>query len=397
MKLAVSFTNFGPYHLARLRALAVALGKRGDELIAYETAGSERRYPWLRTGGSEPFDWVALFPDRDLEGLPRAVCRRAMLDALDRDRPDALGITGYARPESMAMLGWACRRGTPTVLMSESQEIDHPRVWWKEAVKRQRVSRFSAALVGGRRHADYLVRLGMPARRIAFGYNAVDNDRFTRLADEARSSPWGCKGLPARPYFIAVSRFVREKNLTRLVWAFAQYRQETTGEPWDLVICGGGPEESEIEVAADVCGYADSIHRPGFLQDAELARWLAHASGFVHPSLMEPWGLVANEAAACGLPLLLSDRAGCAETLVPDGLEKSGRRFDPSFTSEITASLSWLAESPEEKRQAMGRRAASIVSEWSPDRFARGMLEALELATHRGRRPRNAARRGVPL
>ncbi len=49
MKLALSFTNFGPYHLARLRALAQSLAARGDELIAYETAGNERRYPWLRS------------------------------------------------------------------------------------------------------------------------------------------------------------------------------------------------------------------------------------------------------------------------------------------------------------------------------------------------------------
>jgi 1,2-diacylglycerol 3-alpha-glucosyltransferase len=397
MKLAVSFTNFGPYHLARLRALAIALEERGDELIAYETAGAERRYPWLRTVASEPFEWVMLFPDRDLESLPRISCRGGMLEALDRDRPDALAVTGYARPESMAMLGWACRRGKPAVLMSESQEIDHPRVWWKEAIKRQRVPRFSAALVGGPSHAAYLVRLGMPSDRIACGYNAVDNDRFTQLAQAARSSPEGRDGLPDRPYFIAVSRFVREKNLSRLVWAFAQYRQETSDHPWDLVLCGGGPEEEEIEVAAEVCGYADSIHRPGFLQDAELARWLAHASGFVHPSLMEPWGLVANEAAACGLPLLLSDRAGCAETLVPGGSETSGRRFDPSFTSEITSSLSWLAELPEGERQSMGQRAASIVSRWGPDRFARGMLEALDLAADRSRRPRKMTQRGVPL
>lgn len=397
MKLAVSFTNFGPYHLARLRALAEALADRGGELIAYEMADSERRYPWLRTVASEPFDWVTLFPDRDLEGLPRAACRHAMSEALDRDRPDVLGITGYARPESMAMLAWARRQGKPTVLMSESQEIDHPRVWWKEAVKRRRVSRFSAALVGGPRHADYLIRLGMTADRIAYGYNAVDNERFARLAEAARSSPEGRSDLPVRPYFIAVSRFAREKNLCRLIEAFARYRRQPGGGAWDLVLCGGGPEEAEIDSAVRSSGFAESIHRPGFLQAETLPRWLAHASGFVHPSLMEPWGLVANEAASCGLPLLISDRAGCAETLVPDPAGTSGRRFDPSSLTEIASALSWLAGVPEAERNAMGRRAASIVSQWGPDRFARGMIEALELAADRERRPRAATRPGVPV
>jgi 1,2-diacylglycerol 3-alpha-glucosyltransferase len=394
MKLAIAFTNLGPYHLARLRALAVALAGRGDELIAYEVAGRERRYPWLRSVDTEPFEWVTLFPDRDLESLSGASCRRAMDEALDRDRPDALGIVGYARPESMAMLNWARRNRLPTILMSESQEIDHPRAWWKEAVKRRRVSKFSAGLVGGPRHADYLVRLGLPADRIRYGYNAVDNDLYSRLAAAARRTPEAREGLPAVPYFIAVGRFVPEKNLPRLVDAFARYRIETDHRPWDLVLCGGGAGEAEVEAAVAASGFAASIHRPGFLQAERLSRWLAHASAFVHPSLMEPWGLVANEAAACGLPLLVSERAGCVETLVPDPPGTTGRRFDPTSVDDLTESLAWIAALPEPERLAMGRRAADVVSDWGPARFARGMLEALEAAADgdriRGRRPARA-------
>ncbi len=75
------------------------------------------------------------------------------------------------------------------------------------------------------------------------------------------------------------------------------------------------------------CGKAN-IHLPGFLQAGELPRWYAFASAFVHPSLLEPWGLVVNEAAACGLALLVTDRAGCVDTLVPLGERTSGARFD---------------------------------------------------------------------
>ena len=142
-----------------------------------------------------------------------------MTDALDLDRPDALGIVGYSRPESMAALRWARRNGRPTILMSESQEGDHPRVWWKEAIKRRRVRRFSA---GPGREAlaisDYLARLGMPADRIALGYNAVDNEDYARRADafraRSRRAPRPC---PKSRYFLAVNRFVPEKNLARLV------------------------------------------------------------------------------------------------------------------------------------------------------------------------------------
>ena len=78
MKFALCFTNFGPYHLARLRALASRLTQEALRLIAYEVAGSEQTYPWRRSRSDEPFEWITLFPDRTLETIPAAECRTAI-------------------------------------------------------------------------------------------------------------------------------------------------------------------------------------------------------------------------------------------------------------------------------------------------------------------------------
>jgi 1,2-diacylglycerol 3-alpha-glucosyltransferase len=385
MDLAICFTNFGPYHLARLRALAAALGRSGGHLIAYEVAAVERRYPWQPARADEPFEWITLFPDRAVETIPRASCARAIRKALDRDRPDAVAIVGYARPESTAALGWARRSGRPTILMSESQSIDHPRAWWKEAIKRRRVRRCAAAVVGGPRHREYLVDLGMPRDRITLGYNAVDNAHYAALSEAARRDPDGRRGLPEAPYFLAVNRFVAEKNLARLVRAFASYREAAPrGMAWDLVLCGDGPDAAEVEEAVAASGCAGAIHRPGFLQADELSRWYAFAGAFVHPSLMEPWGLVVNEAAACGLPLLVSDRAGCAETLVPDGPRTTGRRLDPRDVEGMAADLAWMAGLPDPERRSLGLRAAEVVARWGPGRFAVATIEALQIAVAAG-------------
>src|SRR4051812_34078797 len=95
LTLALSFTNFGPYHVARLRALSESLSARGGRLIAYETAGTERLYPWQTERRAEPFAWITLFPDVALESLGHRACKRAMRRALDRDRPDAVATSGY--------------------------------------------------------------------------------------------------------------------------------------------------------------------------------------------------------------------------------------------------------------------------------------------------------------
>jgi glycosyltransferase involved in cell wall biosynthesis len=288
----------------------------------------------------------------------------------------------------MAAARWANAHGRPAILMSESWLIDRPRVWWKELIKTRRLRCFDSALVGGPEHRDYLAGLGMPRDRVALGYNAVDNDFFARKAHAWRQDPQGRLGLPRAAYFLTVCRFVPEKNLIRLVRAFAQYRAlARAGALWDLVLCGDGPSSNEVARAIAISGCGESIHCPGFLQSESLTRWYAHAAAFVLPSLSEPWGLVANEAAASGLPLLVSTHAGCARTLVPEPVGTTGSPFDPLDLSSMATTLSWMAALPEESRRAMGWRAAEVVSHWGPDRFARGMMEAVKLS-RQARQPR---------
>lgn len=381
LKIAIAFTNFGPYHLARLRALGERLSQSGGELIAYELAGKQELYPWKTTRGSEPFEWITLFPDGVMEDLSKADCDRAMTTALGIDQPDAVGVVGYFRPESLAMLRWAKANHRPSVMMSESQEIDHPRVWWKEAVKRRRIAHCSAGLVGGVRHRDYLESLGMPRHRIALGYNAVDGVEFAAKAEAARLYGSSRLGLPSRPYFVAVNRFAPEKNLPRLIEAYRRYRLGTESQnAWDLVLCGDGPGRAKIDEAIGSSGFSESIHTPGFLQADELPRWLAFASAFVHPATSEPWGLVVNEAAASGLPLLVSERAGAVETFVPEQTATAGRRFNPFDVDAMASALAEMSKLSPETRRSLGENALAIALEWGPERFAEGALQAFELA-----------------
>ncbi len=77
------------------------------------------------------------------------------------------------------------------IVMSESSRQDEPRTWWKEAIKRRIVDLYSAALVGGQRHVEYLAELGMPRERVFTGYDVVDNHYFRPKAEEIRSQRFG--------------------------------------------------------------------------------------------------------------------------------------------------------------------------------------------------------------
>lgn len=385
--LAICFTNFGPYHIARLEALGHALAKIGGQLFAYEMAGTEEKYPWKMgghslSGGIRHF---RLFPGRTVESLSSKECRLAIRSRLDQDQPTSIGAVGYVRPESLEMLRWAFQNKALRLLLSESQKIDHPRVWWKEAIKSRRVRRFQAGVVGGDSHRNYLAELGLPRDRVHLGYNAVGNSRIEEILQSPDSS-----AKPADShYFLTVCRFAPEKNLDRLLQAYAAYVSGCKdGKPWRLVLAGDGPLMATLQQKAFELGVAPLCDWPGFLPLEQLAPLYQACGAFVLPSLSEPWGLVVNEAALCGAPLLISDRCGCVGTFVPKCGLPSGRIFDPTRPDELACQMSSIAALSPAARRLMGDSARSIACQWGPERFAQGVLSALDSAdTFANRRP----------
>ncbi len=279
---------------------------------------------------------------------------------------------------------WCAQRGIGTVCISESTAWDEPSAAWKQVLKRRLVRHFSAALVGGEHHVANLTQLGFDPERIFFGYDAVDNDYFSTSTDAVRTNADETRRrlqLPSN-FFLASARFVEKKNLARLIDAFAQYRAR--GGTWSLVLLGDGPLRPALEQQRDALGLGAHVLLPGFRQYDELPAYYALAGAFIHPSTVEPWGLVVNEAAASGLPLLVSNRCGCAPELVRDGV--NGFTFDPTDVRALAQLMEKIA-APDFPRAAFAAASREIVAPWGPERFAQGLAQAVNIALTRAQRP----------
>jgi hypothetical protein len=92
-----------------------------------------------------------------------------------------MAIAGWGTADARACLAWCKRSGVLSIVMSETRSADGARVWWREWVKSRIVRRFDAGLCGGESHRRYLVELGIPEDRVAFGYNVVDNQFFGEM------------------------------------------------------------------------------------------------------------------------------------------------------------------------------------------------------------------------
>ncbi len=379
--IAVVFHHIGPYHHARLNAAADRRSVTGFEWSA--KAGDA----WGAADFPAQYRKVSLFSEATDQYPAKAQLQRAFWSALEQADPDVVAVNGWNNFGSLVAADCCVRRGIPMVVMSESARQDEPRTWWKEMIKRRIVALYSAALVGGQRHIEYLVELGMPRDRIFTGYDVVDNDYFARRTLEIRNSKFEIRkqyGLPEN-YFLASARFIEKKNLPTLIRAYAAYRQksEASGNPpWDVVLLGDGPLREALKSQLSTLNLHRHVRLPGFKQYDELPVYYALAKAFVHASTTEQWGLVVNEAIASGLPVIVSNRCGC----VPELVQGNGFTFEPTDEHELVSRLLQMASLSDDERRRLGDASYRIAAKFAPERFGEGLEEAAQLALNQPRK-----------
>lgn len=375
--LVIQFARFGPYHFTRLRSAVEALAPISWRVSGLQTAGADATYAWDKTGLDTETLSTAL-PDGVFGKITDEDMRKAMKAALDKLKPDALAIAGWGTADARAALDWCRKNGATAIVMSETRAADGQRTWVKEWFKSRLIRRFDGALVGGQAHKDYLVQLGMAPERIRSGYDVVDNEHFARESEKVRAKEPKDEGR--KRYFLASSRFIKRKNLSLLVDAYAQYMQASVkrgaarGELWDLVLLGTGNGREGLErYVKDK--RINGVVFAGFQQIDTLPRWYAGAGAFAHAALEEPWGLVINEAMASGLPVICSRTTGAAE-LVEEGV--NGFLFDPHDTEGLSLLLQRMASLAPDDLARMGANSARLIEERAPSSaFGRGLAELL--------------------
>lgn len=374
MKIIIIFNRFGPYHHARLEAVA-----KTCTLTAIELSRVDNTYAWDQVKQRSNFQRVTLFEDAVADTKSSAELTQQMTVVLNKSRPNLVAIPGWSSRGALTALSWCIRQGIPTIVMSDSTAHDETRRVWKEAIKRRVIRLFSAGLVGGNPHIDYLASLGMPHERIFIGYDVVDNHHFAIGSDEVRHNADTVRARLALPrsFFLASNRFIEKKNLPRLIEAYAQYQKQAGAVAWKLVLLGDGPLKSKLQDLINQRDLSEWVLMPGCKQYDDLPIYYGLAGAFVHASTTEQWGLVVNEAMASGLPVLVSNRCGCAPDLVDEG--RNGYTFDP-YDVDALAQLMLKIASDACDRAAMGQASREIIARWTPQTFAENLYKAAEAA-----------------
>ena len=288
-----------------------------------------------------------------------------VLLALSRFRPDVVLGNGF-NPTHLYAFAWTrmMRRAyiamTDGTLQSE-QSLSALHVGLRRYVY-QRAGAFIAASQGGLAlYRSYQV----PAARCFRSCLAVDNTRF-QPREPGAGKTWD---------FIVSGRLEAGKHPEFAMDVALQCAQRL-GRRLTLLFAGSGSEEAALRARAKTLDDQLSVHFHGFATQAELPDLYRSAKIFLFPTRADVWGVVANEACAAGLPVLVSPYAGVVGELVVD--EHNGYVRPLDIQAWTDCALKLLENS--DRLQAMGERSLLLVKPYSFESAAEGIIDAAKAA-----------------
>ncbi len=311
-------------------------------------------------------------------GKYNALLNHGVSRALTDAAPDAILCGGYSYVASWQSLIWARLHSIPFFLWAESTQQDRRRRFTVvELLKTEFLRQCTGFVVPGQAARDYLHDLQIDGDRIFVAPNAVDNDLFSQAAAAARRNATALRKELAlsKRYFLFSGRLVLEKGVFELLAAYKSL-DDSLRHDVGLVFAGDGVCRQQLEAEAATIS-PGKIRFVGFAQRDQLASYYALAEMLVLPTYTDTWGLVVNEAMACGLPIILSSVAGCAVDLIRENW--NGISVPRRDVPALARAMQRLASQPD-LSAAMGANSAQHISRHSPKEWSEGIMRMMEVS-----------------
>lgn len=375
-RLVILTEIISPYRIPLFNALARSENVDLHVIFLAETDPHLRQWQVYRQ--EIRFQYEVLPSWRKRIGRYNFLLNRGVSAALTAAAPEVILCGGYNYVASWQALRWAGNRQIPFLLWSESNLHELRRgLAPVEFLKSQFLRGCRGFVVPGRSAGEYLLAHKIKEDLIFTAPNAVDNGFFAAAAAAVRQNAAAHRrelGLPVR-FFLFAGRLVREKGIFELLSAYATLGEEMRQQV-GLVYVGDGAARRQLEERAGSIS-PGVIKFAGFAQREQLAQYYALAEMLILPTYTDSWGLVINEAMACGLPVVVSQVAGCAADLVEEN--RNGLLIPPRDVPALSQAMRSLASQPE-LCVSMGAHSARHISLYTPETWSIGIAQAIGAA-----------------
>ncbi len=284
-----------------------------------------------------------------------------VLVALERFRPDVVVGNGF-NPTHLYAMAWCGLRRRPYVPMTDGTLHSEQALSRLHAKIRRQVYRRASAFIAASQGGVALYQsYGISSARCYQSCLCIDNARF-------RSGP---DAPPKSRDFIFCGRLEPGKS-PDVALDIAARCATLLGRKTRLLFVGSGSMEASLRQMATALADRIDVEFHGFAAQRELPALYQSARLFLFPTRADVWGVVANEACAAGLPVIVTPEAGVAGELVIHGHNGYVLPLDAEVWAALAASL--LAN--EGRRRALGQRSQLLVEPYSFSRAAQGIVDA---------------------
>lgn len=275
-------------------------------------------------------------------------------------QPSALVVSGWM-DRSYVKVAKSFKKSIPVVLTLDN----HWKGSWRQRVWSllapfKLLNIFSHAWVPGEKQYLYAQRLGF--QKIMTSFYVANTQIFgQRYRDNATLRTYQSRQI------LYVGRYVEHKGIFELWNAFAKLHEKYP--EWTLKCVGAGEEWDHRKKH-------DAIQHVGFVQPEQLAGEVAKASFVVIPSKFEPWGVVVQEMAISGMPLIVSDAVGAATTFVHD--ENGMIVKTDNLEEELGGAMEEMIKKAPDELKVMGQHAHEVGLQLTPQKWANKILRVIE-------------------
>lgn len=345
------------------------------DLTVFFFAETESRRSWLVEKEKIQFNYQVLWGlqlGKSYQSAP-IFLNPDVIYQLWKQQPDVIICGGWHHLTHWLAFVYAQMTKTPLIIWSEStlkDERSSSNI--KHKLKTWIVNQADGYIVPGNAQKNYLTDLGAREDRIYIAPNAVDSNFFRKQAQRycQQKEVWKDKLGINGCVILYVGRLIDEKGIPELLEAFTKlsgHKQVT------LAIVGDGSQATEYHSYTQQHKF-DNVVFAGFQPQTALPQYYGIADIFVFPTRSDTWGLVLNEAMATGLPIVCSDAAGAAPDLVVNG--KNGYLVPVGGVEKLSEALQILVED-ESLRKKMGLYSQKIIANYTPQKMALGLKEAI--------------------
>lgn len=262
----------------------------------------------------------------------------------------------------------------PFILWSGSTENEHSLLRIISLPFVKYIVRHSDSFIAyGTGAKKYLTRLGAVEEKIFISFNSVDINFFENITLDLNLNKNKLKekfGLNHNFIVLYAGQLIERKGIKYLLKA---HKKLNNIHDVGLVIVGNGNQKSELVEWIKI-NKVNYVHIFDFVQKDTIPYFYAVADIFVLPSTEEVWGLVLNEAMACGLPVVSTNKVGASVDLIQNGI--NGFVVEPKNEAQLCESINKIIMDPILMNR-MGTFSKNIIKDFTIKNASKAFLDSI--------------------